>query len=158
VAPIRLDNPSTAAGSRYGVSGLVILNPDYGRGPAQRHLLLTFPGRIVITTGLPVKTELTYQLGSRVAHLIGSGLTGRKIVAKTVNDLYDRRSKIVHIGQYGVSRREAALLHFYCMTALAMLVVSPAFSAFTTSAALEDWFRDRMLDGPDHFSPQFQTD
>jgi len=125
--------------------------------PERSFLMLAIALESVVL-GRDTKTELTYQLGSRVAHLIGNGLTGRKLVAKTVNDLYDRRSKIVHVGQYGVSRREAALLHLYCMTALAMLVVSPAFSGFTTSAALEDWFKDRMLDGPDHFSPQSKTD
>jgi hypothetical protein len=103
--------------------------------------------------GRDTKTELTYQLGSRVAHLIGNGLKGRKLVAKTVNELYGRRSKIVHVGEYGVSRREAALIHLYCMTALTMLVISPVFSGFTASVALEDWFKDRMLDGSDHFPP-----
>jgi hypothetical protein len=85
-----------------------------------------------------------------VAHLIGSGLNGRKLVAKTINELYRRRSKIVHTGEYGVSRTDAALMWFYCITALNMLVVAPAFSSFKTSAELEEWFRDRVLDGPNH--------
>ena len=79
------------------------------------------------------------------------------LVAKTVNGLYGRRSKIVHTGAYGVSRRESALLHFYCMSALGMLVVSPAFAGFSTSTELEDWFKDRMLDGPNHLEQESET-
>lgn len=91
------------------------------------------------------------------SNLIGKGLDGRKLVAKTVNGLYGRRSKIVHTGAYGVSRRESALLHFYCMSALGMLVVSPAFAGFSTSTELEDWFKDRMLDGPNHLEQESET-
>ena len=101
--------------------------------------------------GKDTKTELTYQLGARVAHLIGNGLLGRKLVARTVNDLYDRRSRIVHAGQYGVSRREAILMFFYCKTALTMLVMAPSFRSFTTNTDLEGWFKDRILDGPNHY-------
>jgi len=103
--------------------------------------------------GKDTKSELTYQLGVRVAHLIGNGLNGRKQVARTVNELYDRRSRIVHTGQHGVSRKETALLLLYCTAALAMLAVAPSFRNFTTSAELEGWFRDRILDGPNHYTP-----
>lgn len=102
--------------------------------------------------GKDTKSELTYQLGARVAHLIGNGLNGRKLVARTVNELYARRSRIVHAGQCGVSRKEAALMFFYCNAALAMLVRAPSFENFTTSAELEEWFKDRILDGPNHYS------
>jgi hypothetical protein len=104
--------------------------------------------------GKDTKSELTHQLATRVAHLIGRHLDGRKLVAKTVSQLYDRRSKIVHTGQYGVPRSEAALIHLYCMSALGMLVVSPAFAQFTENAELEAWFAERMLDGPNHFIPK----
>jgi hypothetical protein len=101
--------------------------------------------------GKKTRSELTYQLASRVAHLIGRDLKGRKLVAKTVGELYERRSQIVHAGQYGVSRREAALMHFYCMNALGALAVSAVFSTFQTDQELEEWFKDRVLDGPTHF-------
>lgn len=103
--------------------------------------------------GKDTKSELTYQLGARVAHLIGKGLNGRKLVAGTVNELYERRSRIVHTGQYGVSRKEAALMSFYSSAALSMLVLAPSFNDFTKNAQLEDWFKDRILDGPNHYSP-----
>jgi hypothetical protein len=118
--------------------------------PERSFLMLTIALESVVL-GKDIKSELTYQLGARVAHLIGNGLSGRKLVAKTVGRLYDRRSKIVHSGQCGVSRQDAASLHFYCVTALGLLVLSPAFAGFTTNTDLENWFRDRMLDGPNHF-------
>jgi hypothetical protein len=98
-----------------------------------------------------VKTEITYQLGTRVAHLIGNGLDGRTLVAQTINDLYDRRSKIVHAGQYGVSRKEAVLMFFYCMSALSMLAAGPSFQSFTTNKELENWFKNRILEGSNHY-------
>jgi hypothetical protein len=117
--------------------------------PERSFLMLAIALESVIL-GRDTNSELSHQLGNRVAHLIGSGLNGRKLVAKTINELYRRRSKIVHTGEYGVSRTDAALMWFYCITALNMLVVAPAFSSFKTSAELEEWFRDRVLDGPNH--------
>ena len=46
-----------------------------------------------VILGRDTNSELSRQLGNRVAHLIGSGLNGRKLVAKTINELYRRRSK-----------------------------------------------------------------
>jgi len=120
----------------------------------ERSFLMLAIGLESAILGRDTTSELTYQLGTRVAHLIGKDLQGRKLVSKTVNELYGRRSKIVHTGEYGVPRREAALMFFYTMNALAVLVVSPAFRGFTTNAELDDWFRNRMLDGPSHFNPQ----
>ena len=111
-----------------------------------------------VVLGKENKSELTYQLASRVAHLIGNGLDGRRLVVKTVSDFYERRSRIVHAGQYGVSRRELALMFFYCRTALALLAISPAFAGFETNGELDGWFKDRMLDGPNHFTPEPPTE
>lgn len=106
--------------------------------------------------GKDTKSELTYQLGSRVAHLIGNGLEGRRLVAKTVNELYSRRSVIVHTGEYGVPRSETALMQYYCFAALGMLAAAPTFADFKTNADLEKWFKDRMLNGPNHFQPEYE--
>jgi hypothetical protein len=100
--------------------------------------------------GRDTQSELSYQLGVRVAHLIGKGLNGRRLVAKTITDLYARRSAIVHTGQYGVSRKELSLMFFYCKAALAILAMAPSFSEFTKNQQLEDWFRDRILDGREY--------
>jgi hypothetical protein len=45
------------------------------------------------------------------------------------------------------------LIQLYCMTSLAMLVASPVFAGFTKIEELEEWFKDRMLDGPNHLTP-----
>lgn len=103
-----------------------------------------------VVLGNNKKTEITFQLGTRVAHLIGRGLEGRKTIAKTVNELYSRRSMIVHAGEYGVSRQESDLMHHYCLAALAMLAAAPTFAKFKTDSDLEGWFKDRILDGPNH--------
>jgi hypothetical protein len=99
--------------------------------------------------GRDTKSELTHQLAMRVAHLIGNGSSGRKHVATWVEKLYDRRSKIVHRGEYGLSRTESGLIRFYCMAALGILALSPSFEGFTKSQQLEEWFDQRMLEGPD---------
>jgi hypothetical protein len=44
-----------------------------------------------------------------------------------------------------------ALMFFYCRVALGMLVIAPAFKNFVTSKDLEEWFSNRILDGPDHY-------
>ncbi len=116
--------------------------------PERRFLMFAISLESLIL-GKNTKSELTHQLAMRVAHLIGNGSGGRKHVAKWVEKLYDRRSKIVHTGEYGLSRTEAGLIRFYCMAALGTLALSPAFDGFTKSQQLEEWFDQRMLDGPD---------
>ncbi len=139
-------NKRVLSGYQFAGAGCVDSHPE------RSFLMLAIALESVIL-GKKKKSELGYQLASRAAHLIGKGLNGRKLVAKTVSELYDRRSRIVHAGEYGVSSRELALMHFYCLSALGMLALSPAFSNFTTDEELEGWFKDRMLDGPDHLTP-----
>jgi hypothetical protein len=107
-----------------------------------------------VVLGRDTKSELTHQLATRIAHLIGNGPGGRKHVVQWVNNLYDRRSKIVHTGEYGVSRTESGLIQYYCMAALSILVLSKAFCDFTTNAQLEAWFKERMLEGPYRIEPE----
>jgi hypothetical protein len=142
-------NMRVLRGYQFAGAGCVDAHPE-------RSFLMMAIALESVVLGKETKSELTYQLGSRVAHLIGNGLSGRKLVAKTVADLYERRSRVVHSGHYGVSRREAALMHLYCMASLAMLVASPVFAGFTKIEELEEWFKDRMLDGPNHLTPETQ--
>jgi hypothetical protein len=135
--------------SGYQFAGAACVDPH----PERSFLMFAIAIKSAVL-GKDTKSELTYQLATRVAHLIGRDLDGRKVVAKTISQLYDRRSKIVHTGQYGVPRSEAALIRHYTMTALGMLIVSPVFSQFTENAELETWFGERMLDGPNYFTPQ----
>lgn len=75
------------------------------------------------------------------------------MVARTVDDLYRRRSVIVHAGEYGVPRSETALMQHYCFAALGMLAAAPSFANCKTNEDLEKWFKDRVLDGPNHVQP-----
>jgi hypothetical protein len=125
------------------------------RHPERRFMMFAIALESVIL-GKNTQSELAYQLGARVAHLIGKGLDGRQTVAATINNLYRRRSRIVHTGEYGVSRSEAALMWFYCMSALSMLLASPALVNFKLNNELEDWFSQRMLGGPDHYSEELK--
>jgi len=98
--------------------------------------------------GSNTHTELTDRLATRTAHLIGTGAEGRKIVLKTTKDLYARRSKIVHAGEYGVPQSQRDYIFMYCMAALSMLAAVPVFRKFKTNAELEAWFAERTLEGP----------
>jgi hypothetical protein len=106
-----------------------------------------------VVLGRDTKSELTHQLATRVAHLIGNGPSGRKHVAIWVNNLYDRRSIIVHTGEYGVSRTKSGLIQFYCTAVLWTLVLSLAFDGSTTNEQMNAWFKDRMLEGPYRVGP-----
>ena len=121
--------------------------------PERRFLMFAIALESVVL-GKDTKTELTHQLATRIAHLIGNGPSGRKHVVRWVNNLYDRRSKIVHTGEYGVSRTESGLIQFYCMAALANLVLLSPFEGFTKNAQVEAWFKDRMLEGPYRVEPE----
>jgi Apea-like HEPN len=137
--------------SGYALSGAACVDAHPERGFLMFAIALES-----VVLGRDTKSELTHQLATRVAHLIGNGQSGRKHVAKWVENLYDRRSKIVHRGEYGVSRTESGLIQLYSMAALAMLVLSAAFKGFTTIAELEAWFKERTLEGPSDFGPESQ--
>jgi hypothetical protein len=129
--------------SGYALAGAACVDAH----PERRFLMFAIALESVVL-GRDTKSELTYQLATRVAHLIGNGPSGRKHVSLWVNNLYDRRSKIVHTGEYGVSRTESGLIQFYCMATLANLALLKSFDAFTTNEQLEGWFKERMLEGP----------
>jgi len=111
-----------------------------------------------VALGKENRSEITHQLKTRVAHLIGAKFEGRRDVAMQMGRLYDRRSHIVHQGEIGVPNEEMSLMYLYCMTALHMLVLSPAFSGMKTNADLERWFSDRILEGTSHYEPNRVTD
>ena len=47
-------------------------------------------------------------------------------------------------------------MQYYCFAALGILAAAPTFADFKTNNDLEKWFKDRMLDGPNHFQPENQ--
>jgi hypothetical protein len=137
--------------SGYALAGAACVDAH----PERRFLMFAIALESVVL-GKDTKSELTHQLATRVAHLIGNGPSGRKHIVRWVNSLYDRRSKIVHTGEYGVPRTESGLIQLYCMSALTNLALLTVFDGFTTNAQLEAWFKERMLEGPYRIGPEPQ--
>jgi len=98
-----------------------------------------------VVLGKDTKSEITYQLSARIAHLLTSDVPSRRTVVKTVNDLYDLRSKIVHTGKDEVAETELRILRHICLETLLALATLPAFVDMETAEDLDQWFNDRML-------------
>jgi hypothetical protein len=71
-------------------------------------------------------------------------VASRRKLAKTVNDLYALRSKIVHVGETDVSEAELEAIRDVCLNTLFVLATQPAFTNMTKIEELEEWFSDRM--------------
>lgn len=95
--------------------------------------------------GTTNRSELTFQLSSRVAHLLCSDIPSRRSLLQTVSKLYDLRSLIVHTGKTDVSRDDLLEIQMICMAALVSISTTPDFANFQSSEELENWFRDRIL-------------
>ena len=65
---------------------------------------------------------MTYRLSLRVARLLGRSREQRAEVKKSVADLYDVRSKIVHSGSYEVTDEDLGRLRWLTKTVLLMLL------------------------------------
>jgi Apea-like HEPN len=102
-----------------------------------------------VILGKQTQSELTFQLSSRVAHLLGSDLNARKNIAKTVNDLYSLRSKIVHTGATDVSISELELITQITLNTLYALLRLRPFTEMIKIEQYEQWFKDRMLGAAD---------
>jgi len=102
-----------------------------------------------VVLGKQTQTELTYQLSARVAHLLGADLNARRNIAKTVNELYALRSKIVHTGATDVSMRELKLITDLSLSTLYAVLRLKPFAEMSSIEELEQWFKDRMLGAPD---------
>lgn len=98
-----------------------------------------------VVLGKQTKTEITYQLSARVAHLLGSTLDEKRSTVEQVNDLYRLRSAIVHSGSNDVSEADVYAIRAICLSSLQTLVTSPNFEAMKSVEELDQWFDDRML-------------
>jgi hypothetical protein len=105
-----------------------------------------------VVLGRQTQTEITYQLSARVAHLLGADLNARRNIAKTVNDLYSLRSKIVHTGATDVSISELELITQMSLNTLYAFLKLKPFVGMNKIEELEQWFKDRMLGAADDFS------
>jgi hypothetical protein len=111
-----------------------------------------------VILGKQNKSEITYQLSSRVAHLLSPDVPSRRSLSKTVNRLYDLRSQIVHAGEADVAEAELMTLRNICLSTLFALTTSPAFANMKSVEELEQWFNDRMLGAIDDVSENRKDD
>ncbi len=100
-----------------------------------------------VVLGKEIKTEITYQLSARVAHLLASTLNAKRSTVEQVNDLYRLRSAIVHSGKNDISETDLYTIRAICLSSLQTLATSPDFAAMKDVEELDQWFDDRMLGG-----------
>lgn len=93
------------------------------------------------------KTEITFQLSARVAHLLGGDLTARETFAAKVKKLYRIRSSVAHSGSRGIATGDLEEMRMMCLFSLHALTVSPEFATAKTEDDLESWFRRKLLGG-----------
>lgn len=99
--------------------------------------------------------EITFQLATRVAHLIGGdNLDDKRKVVEQAKRLYKMRSKIAHAGESQVSFADVLEIQNLCLTTLLAMTISPAFENMTRNSELEEWFSDRILDASRHLPAQ----
>lgn len=95
--------------------------------------------------GTSNKSEIGFQLSSRVAHLISNKMQGRLAIASAVGNLYDLRSRVVHTGETEVGDSELRTIQHICLSSLYAMTVRSEFANMVTVDELENWFRDRLL-------------
>ena len=92
------------------------------------------------------KTDVTYKVSTRCAHLLGKNLEAKKRIRKQMNDLYGVRSSIVHAGSFEVTPSDLGTLRAYTKGALAIIVTDERFASMTEEQDLAKWFEDRVLE------------
>ncbi|MGO9402870.1 MAG: hypothetical protein ACLPVW_05285 [Terriglobales bacterium] len=100
-----------------------------------------------VVLGEQVKTEITYQLSTRVAHLLALTVAAKRSIVKQVNELYKLRSEIVHSGKNEISETDLYTIREICLRSLFTLTTSPEFTGMKCVEELDQWFDDRMLGG-----------
>jgi hypothetical protein len=98
--------------------------------------------------GNQTNMEITYQLSSRIAHLLAKDLDRRRALSKEVRELYRLRSEIVHNGEDQVAKSDLIRIWQICMLALRVITTWPTFTSMSTAEELDKWFEDRMLGSP----------
>jgi hypothetical protein len=99
--------------------------------------------------GSQTNMEITYQLSSRVAHLLTKDIGRRRALAKEVSELYRLRSKVVHSGEDQIAKSDLIRIWQFCMLALSAIATRPEFGDMSTAEELDRWFEDRMLGSPE---------
>lgn len=93
------------------------------------------------------KTEIAFQLRSRVAHLLGNTLAAREDLAERIKKLYVVRSSIAHSGNRDIAMKDLEEMRAMCLSSLNALTVLPEFADAKTEKDLESWFQRKLLGG-----------
>jgi len=91
------------------------------------------------------KTELSYRLRIRIAHLITEKPENRSEVVNIVKDLYDLRSKLVHDGKYEITDLDIDSMRSICIKCIKRLCVDPLFQEMTSPKNFSDWLENQIL-------------
>ncbi|MGO9209308.1 MAG: hypothetical protein ACLPXM_11915 [Terriglobales bacterium] len=92
--------------------------------------------------------EITYQLATRCANLLGSpGLNQRRAVVRHIKELYRLRSKIVHSGSLEVTDASLGRMRDYAVSSLFIVLEHDPFKSMLTVREFDDWFEGRLLSG-----------
>lgn len=97
--------------------------------------------------------QLSYRVRLRAAHLLGLNQAGRTRVRDLVNDLYGMRSKIVHTGKTQIPKADLSRLRIITQSAIIHLLSDDQFAGVATDKALEAWFEESLMRGPELTSP-----
>jgi hypothetical protein len=97
--------------------------------------------------GNQTKSEITYQLSTRVAHLLASTIDVKRSVVEQVSAIYELRSHIVHSGENEVSETDLYRVRAICLRSLWALATSSDFVNMRCVKELDQWFNNRMLSG-----------
>lgn len=94
-------------------------------------------------------SDLQYKLKLRCAHLLViQNLQSRKRIFKEIGELYAKRSKIVHTGEFDVTDSELQLIEKYACAAIDVLLSRDAFQSMRDESTLEEWFESQVLGTP----------
>jgi len=77
--------------------------------------------------------------------LLCAEIKNRREVVETLNELYGRRSKIVHAGETEVTNSQLEEMENICVSSLIAVATGPAFEKMQSFTELEGWFKDRIL-------------
>jgi hypothetical protein len=95
---------------------------------------------------LPAKyPELHYRFKIRLTHLVSLEKTNRSEIAKTIDDLYDIRSKIVHSGNFEITNTDINNIRLITQRALTRLLIDEPFNYMVEIKELETWFENQIL-------------
>lgn len=97
--------------------------------------------------------QLSFKLRLRAAHLLGLNQAGRTRVRDQVNWLYGMRSQIVHTGKAQIPKVDLSRLRMIIQSAIIHLLSDGQFDAIKTDKALEAWFEEALMRGPDSTTP-----